>query len=137
MATIKSYTSVEQSRKLAEILPLETADMEYLTIKKNGASVGSVPFVKDDSEVENSAYNHVYDRIACWSLASLIGVIKEQGLVDLRFLRSTFDNRGNHLTNVWCCTFEDIGTVTIDLYADNPVDACVDMILQLHKLNIL
>ena len=27
MATIKSYTDIEQSRKLAEILPLESADM--------------------------------------------------------------------------------------------------------------
>ena len=27
MATIKSYTDLEQSKKLAEILPLESADM--------------------------------------------------------------------------------------------------------------
>ena len=27
MATIKSFTDLEQSKKLAEILPLETADM--------------------------------------------------------------------------------------------------------------
>ena len=29
MATIKSYTDIEQSKKLAEILPLESADMGY------------------------------------------------------------------------------------------------------------
>ena len=29
MATIKSFTSLEQSRKLAEILPIESADMYY------------------------------------------------------------------------------------------------------------
>ena len=29
MATIKSHTSLEQSRKLAEILPLESADMTW------------------------------------------------------------------------------------------------------------
>jgi hypothetical protein len=27
MATIKSYTDIEQSKKLAEILPIESADM--------------------------------------------------------------------------------------------------------------
>ena len=29
MATSKSYTNIEQSRKLAEILPLESADMKW------------------------------------------------------------------------------------------------------------
>ena len=29
MATIKSYTDIEQSRKLAKILPIESADMRY------------------------------------------------------------------------------------------------------------
>jgi hypothetical protein len=32
MVIIKSYTSLEQSRKLAEILPLESADMDYFPI---------------------------------------------------------------------------------------------------------
>ena len=30
MATIKSYTDIEQSKKLAEILPLESADWTIL-----------------------------------------------------------------------------------------------------------
>lgn len=29
MATIKAYTDLEQSKKLAEILPVESADMYY------------------------------------------------------------------------------------------------------------
>ena len=29
MATIKAYTDLSQSKKLAEILPLESADMNY------------------------------------------------------------------------------------------------------------
>lgn len=32
MATIKAYTDIEQSRKLAEILPIESADMYYSDI---------------------------------------------------------------------------------------------------------
>lgn len=130
MSTIKSYTDLEQSKKLAEILPLESADMYYpnrIDIKYQGA----LPI----------EYKHgnplLSQEIAAWSLAALLGVIKEKGLVDLRFLQSTFDNRGNHLTNVWCCTFEDISTVTLDLYATNPVDGCVEMILKLHELNLL
>ena len=30
MTAIKSYTDIEQSRKLAEILPLESADYHYI-----------------------------------------------------------------------------------------------------------
>lgn len=63
---MKSYTDIEQSKKLAKILPLESADMEYLTINETGSFIGTVPFVKDDSEVEDSAYSHTYNRIACW-----------------------------------------------------------------------
>ena len=33
MATIKSYTSLEQSKKLAEILPIESADMKSESAK--------------------------------------------------------------------------------------------------------
>lgn len=32
MATIKAYTDINQSKRLAEILSIETADMYYFTI---------------------------------------------------------------------------------------------------------
>ena len=75
MEKIKAYTDLSQSKKLAKFLPIESADMEYLAIKENGELIGCVPFVKDDSEVEDSAYSHTYDRIACWSLAALLQVL--------------------------------------------------------------
>ena len=120
-------TTIEQSKKLAEILPLESADMIYTMV--NGYHT---PFIRIETIEEMDE-----DDVLCWSLAALLGVIKKCGLIDLRFLSSTFDGRGNHLTNVWCCTFEDIGTVTLNLYADNPIDACYEMILKLHELNLL
>ena len=130
---MKAYTDLGQSKRLAEILPLESADMEYLTIKETGSFVGTVPFVKDDSEVENSAYSHTYNRIACWSLAVLLDVlsktahfIDEDGAVDL----SSYKNIE------WNCGLIN----TADLEAStslNPVDACVEMIMKLHELNLL
>lgn len=123
MATIKSYTDIQQSKKLAETLPLESADMEYLAIKENGKLVGSVPFVKDDSEVEDSAYSHTYDRIACWSLAALLGVIPNYKL--------------NSEHNYHTCTSEtNFGKESVGWY-DNPIDACVAMIEKLHELKML
>jgi hypothetical protein len=133
---------------LAEILPLESADMYYqYVLPKSGK-------IKHNPEIGNPInalkwYNKGYTTsgkepitldeycVPCWSLTALLSVITKQGLADLRFLQSTVDNRGNHLTNVWCCTFEDVGTVTLDLYANNPIDACCNMIIHLHELKMM
>ena len=123
MSTIKSYTDISQSKKLAEILPLESADMEYLVIKDNGLLVGNVPFVKDDSEVEDSAYSHTYDRIACWSLAALLCVLPDYTLQD------------NPDGTVFVVS-EKEKPIMSDDYA-NPVDACMAMIEKLHELKML
>jgi hypothetical protein len=39
MATIKAYTDLSQSERLKEILPSESADMEYMFLKKMGAKL--------------------------------------------------------------------------------------------------
>jgi len=122
MATIKMCTDIPQSKKLAEILPLKSADMEYLAIKKNGALVGTVPFVKDDSEVEDSAYSHIYDRIACWSLAALLSVLPKL-------------HKLQHSEEGYYCSLANYKYIT-EAY-NNPVDACVEMILKLHELNLV
>ena len=106
---MKTYTDLEQSKKLAEILPLESADMEYLAIKEIGKLVGDVPFVKDDSEVEDSAYSHIYDRIACWSLAALLSVLPNYQL------QTQDDGIG-----ILCSCNGNFNIVT----ADNPINAC-------------
>ena len=148
MATIKSYTDLEQSKKLAKILPLESADMYYqYVLPKSGKIIHNPKIGNPINALE--WYNKGYTAsgketitleeycVTCWSLAAMLDIITKQGIVELRFLQSTFDNRGNHLTNVWCCTFEDFDTVTLDLYADNAIDACVAMIEKLHELKML
>ena len=131
---MKSYTDIEQSKKLAEILPIKSADMEYLVIKENGALVGAVPFVKDDSEVEDSAYNHTYDRIACWSLAALLGVIPKH-IKDYNVLR--IDIAEDDFA-IW---YDEIGygvnNDLPDITMKSAVDACVAMIERLHELKKL
>ena len=63
MATIKSYSDLQQSKKLSEILPLESADMYY----------------EDDISVE---FGHGWhsQHIPCWSLAALLGVLPDYSL---------------------------------------------------------
>lgn len=68
---MKSYTDIEQSKKLTKILRLESADMEYMFLKKDGSKVSNVPFVKDGFEEPECCYTF----IPCWSLAALLGVL--------------------------------------------------------------
>ena len=120
MATIKSYSDLEQSRKLAEILPLETADM-YIVFENNAETrvyYGKMP----------TAY---FVCKPCWSLAALLGVLPDE-LEDNHFL--TLEKEGKE----YCCCYEDInGNSFRHTFTDNPVDACYEMILKLNELNLL
>jgi hypothetical protein len=73
MEKIKAYTTIEQSKKLAEILPLESADMYIykniffgaLSCFNGTTQVGEYVKLTDK---ENKAY-------PCWSLAVLLQVL--------------------------------------------------------------
>lgn len=125
MSTIKSFTDLPQSKVLAEILSPESADMEYLRLKETNATIGSVPFVKDDSEVENSAYDAVYERTPCWSLTALLGVLEHPRCF-----------QGDKPT-YWFCGCFGKDKLYHEVEADKPVDACYKMILELHGLKML
>ncbi len=135
MATIKSYTDLEQSKKLAEILPHESADMEFMFLKKDNSMVGMVPFVKDGYEEPDCGYNIV----PCWSLAALLNVLPDNEHV------STTTSRGSwkidpvkYLPNIWWCEYEDTKNQTeFNISADNQVDACYEMIIKLNELKRL
>lgn len=113
MATIKSYTDVSQSKKLAEILPLESADMYWW---HNGQRY----------YVETKEHNDFQKSdIPCWSLAALLGVLSYPSL------HKTFSG--------WRCdSYNKEGTSCIlGEPKDNPVDACYKMIIELHEQKLL
>ena len=113
MATIKSYTDLSQSNKLAEILPLESADMHYEDCE-DGFKIHCEP----------SPFGYEYN-IPCWSLAALLGVLTD--CPDL----------SKHTDNKWYITTYPNGVHTCLMAFDNPVDACVAMIEKLNKLKML
>jgi len=117
---MKAFTDISQSKKLAEILPLESADMYYLSEESLVPKViynGMVFFNSEEEKLINSIY--------CWSLAALLGVVPYLSL------HKTFSG--------WRCdSYNKEGTSCIlGVPADNPVDACYEMILKLHELNLL
>jgi hypothetical protein len=119
MATIKAYTDLSQSERLKEILPSESADMEYMFLKKDGSKVSNVPFVKDGFEEPECCYIF----IPCWSLAALFSVLPE----GTRLLKSS--------TGVaYHC---DCSKGSIDKWYDNSVDAAFELIVKLHEQKLL
>ena len=121
MATIKSYTDLEQSKKLAEILPLESADMVYVhTVDLEGDEHYDIDFRNNQPLFE--------DDISAWSLAELLGVLPE----GTRLLKSTnISSIGD--TKYHC----DCPKGNINVWFDNPIDACYEMILKLNELKVL
>ena len=118
----KAYTSLEQSKKLAEILPLESADMYYhytTSVVKN--------YHEDIPNIIqlNNHFAFFNDDVPCWSLAALLSALPYTSL------HETFSG--------WRCdSYNKEGTSCIlGVPADNPVDACYEMILKLHELYLL
>jgi hypothetical protein len=123
MATIKSYTDLEQSKKLAEILPFESADMYYI----NG-SVGKISIGEWGNNV------HDEDDIPCWSLAVLISVLPrfiefKGDKYYLRFMKEYVEYANDEISITGRC-LHTTGN-------DNLVDACYEMIIRLNELNLL
>lgn len=117
MAKIKSFTSLEQSRRLGKFLPNESADMYYFTIIRDYPH--SQGKIKTISKLMDGSFSSNYD-IPCWSLAALLNILPS----------STTDSSNDHHYRLHC-----MGIFTE--WYDNPIDACVEMILKLHKLKIL
>lgn len=121
MKAYNGYTTVEQSKNLEEILPIESADM-YYTARMYGERMN---IIWTDWNVNLDFDAHIRDRheytVPCWSLAALLGVLPE-GIVLLH------DKNGLGYKCI-----KDVDTK----WHKNPVDACVEMIIKLHELNLL
>ena len=115
---MKSYTDLEQSKKLAEILPLESADMHYWLAWRGGISeeYKNIPKVG----IPNKYKRRKYLWCPCWSLAALLNVLPS----------STLDSSDNHRYRFRCME-------RYTEWYDNAIDACVAMIERLHELKML
>ena len=120
---MKSYTDLEQSRKLGKILRHDSADQTWERIVIAGANLG-VP--------EEIQYRHngdmpfqIYSGIGvpCWSLAALVDIIPEVSLNSFK-------------DGSWNAAAQHDGRI-IYREKDDPVDACVELIITLHELKLL
>lgn len=120
---MKGYTDLEQSRKLMEILPIESADKYWMHGKLENVKQQLTPKI-----IGNEWDEPLWDfDIPCWSLAALLDVIPDFHLKKYVY---------NDGTKVYYVTSLGTGQANTKYY-DNPVDACYDIILKLYKLKKL
>ena len=139
---MKSYTDTEQSKRLVDILSLESADSHYV---RNTHDFMGNPIDGKWSHPKygnpNSKYAHYvvqnfsnYEIIPCWSLTVLLKVIPKH-IKDYNVFR--IDISDNDFA-VW---YDEIGfgvnSDLPDITMEEPIDACVEMIIKLHELKLL
>jgi len=127
---MKAYTDIEQSQKLAEILPIESADMCYLPTHIGDehhfiASLSPYSMCIKMTDVSSEYCT------PCWSLAALLKCLSK--IKPQVYTPILFPSEGK-----WILQFAEHGHGNMcEVYCDNPVDACVTMIEKLHELKML
>jgi hypothetical protein len=124
---LKSYTDLEQSRNLAKILPLGSAD----------AYIGN--YVGKSGKVDGTNV-HYYHRdesfgapeiIYAWSLAALLKYLSE--IEPQVYTPILFPSEGK-----WILQFVEYGHGNVcEISCNNPIDTCYETIMHLNKLKIL
>ena len=111
----KIATSIEQSKILKGMLPLESADMGWYYSKDPYAARNQMWL---GTKVENAD-------LPAWSLAALLEILPEPILTQFsedKWNVAIFD-KDNHFKE--------------ECFADNPIDCCYEMILKLHEQKLL
>lgn len=119
---MKSYTDINQSRKLAEILPIESADNVIVSIgDREGVKTITMP--KETLNILRTPFTDIRNTTPCWSLAALLSKLPN-GIV----MNKDSQNGRYHFSSKYIGTY---------VTADNPIDACYKMIIRLNEQNLL
>ena len=119
---MKSYTDLEQSKKLAEILPLESAD--YTHLGKDEDNALTRPYFESCSSGLGEWIGKD-EMHPCWSLSALLKTLN-------------FPSLTQNKEDEWeVCVFDHDNDDYIEKTASNPVDTCYEMVIRLHELNLL
>lgn len=119
---MKAFTDINQSKKLAEILSVESADMFWIHIEEKSPKID---FWKVETIQRN--FKPYSMNIPCWSLAALLDI-------------SPYIEVGRELYGAhhgkWYCRYTT-GNYQYKTIADNLVDACYETILKLHEKKLI
>ena len=135
MATIKSFSDLQQSKKLAEILPLESADgfWEYHDkwYSEGDEWEGYEDYPRAEPYLEyprkENEWKEEKQDIPCWSLAALINIIKPIN-------ENTYTIRGT-LDGGAIISFDEVTNVMFQ--EEEIIDAVFEMVVWLKEINKL
>ena len=129
---MKSYTNIEQSKKLAKILPIESADMTWEQVTKDLAEDFTwKPTIGLNEGIKGNLFSYRNGYISpCWSLTALLDIIpNNQG----RYTKSLY-----WFDDAWHCEYVDEdGVGILGTSADNAIDACYELVLKLRERKVL
>ena len=140
MATIRAYTTIEQSRKLADILPFESADMCWFVPADEEDYATKIEFVA------GSAVHYAYEKITDWNDTPYIPAWSCAALLDI--LESEIDGEEGETYqlniekdgtwwNIWYREQYDEANPIETESTEELIDACYNMIIKLHEMNLL
>jgi hypothetical protein len=117
---MKIATDINQSKELVEILPKESADMDYIPITN----------IESDYNLEVNVWNNEHEEewIPAWSLSALLNKINEN------YYTTLFHD--GVAWNIDVIHHDDV-KIKFNRHADYPVNACVEMIKKLKMENKL
>ena len=132
---MKGYTSLSQSKKLAEFLPLKSADMFY-----NPRPSNEIPYVGNA--------NTALLQVPCWSLATLLGVLPDEistgeGYQNKYEIDIRRHYGGNNITLYQIAYGNNKGSsgnwhdMISTSEQEKFVDVCYEVIIKLHEMNLL
>lgn len=115
---MKSYTDLAQSQILAKIMPIESADSVIVSIgDREGVKTITIP--KETFNILRTPFTDIRNTIPCWSLSALLSFLPRPDL---------HQTKGGQ----WYCVAEP-NRMYFSKHCDNPIDACVDMIVKLTE----
>lgn len=142
---MKFCTDIPQSKKLAEILPIKSADLWYAEryvgqVLDNGKyAVEDTPnyYLSLTRPSENNYSQDTIKDVPCWSLAALLEILDDE---------ITDENGNDYNLNIvkedlqyqlyYHDSWEQVEDIETNYY-DDMVDVCVEMILKLKEKGLL
>lgn len=121
---MKNYTDFVQCKKLAEILPIESADMSY---RKGEFTDKYLPALKG-YKYARELYADYIKIIPCWSLSALLDILKD----NIKIEKTGLDQ-----SDMFTYSIVGDGYDYKTYEHKELIDACYEMIVKLDRLNKL
>jgi hypothetical protein len=124
---MKSYTDIEQSKKLTEILSIESSDMYWdLLSKSNYAKVNNIGYCLNRT------------CIYAWSLTALLQILPIKTYIEIDNVCCTLAISRDTLGK-WFVSYHNrsYGSSLITCSNKELLDACYEMVVKLNELKML